>query len=171
MQTAGLGAASLVPALIGLVLGSGFRLFPPAPLFEADFKAELRNTRIALETFTESRDCKCEAKLDDKVEQVVLLRVALKASVGIELGLGLAALAYCCCSKRGARRPVAAKASPAVVGTVVSSSSESEQVPESSRSTATPSPGVPKGVGKKGPSKGPSRPSDFRQALADIKGQ
>ena len=177
MLAPGLGTVSFVPLLFSFLLGSSVSLFSWGPALETDLKAELRTTRLALDGFSESRDCKCEAKLDDKVEQVVLLRVALKASLGIELTLALAALCYCGCCRRCPHRPAAvrgpapARVSAPAADPGLSSSSDSEQETANTLPPSTASPLVPKGGGKKGFNPGPCRPSDLRKALADQSGQ
>jgi hypothetical protein len=177
MLAPGLGTVSLVPLLFSFLLGSSLSLFSWGPAVDTDLKAELRTTRFALDGFTESRDCSCEAKLDDKVEQVVLLRVALKASLGIELVLALFLLCYCGCCRRGSPRPAAvkgpapARASAPLAEPAPSRSSDSEQETIDTPPPPTASPLVPKGFGRKGSGQGPLRPSDLRKALADPSGQ
>jgi hypothetical protein len=177
MLTPGWGTVGLVPLLFSFLLGSTVSPFSWGPVVETDLKAELRTTRLALDGFSESRDCGCEAKLDNKVEQVVLLRVALKASLGIELALAVALLCYCGCCRRGPPRPAAvkgpapAKASAPVADPALSRSSDSEQETTGTPPPPTASPLVPKGVGRKGSGQGPFRPSDLRKALTDQSGQ
>jgi hypothetical protein len=77
MLAPGLGTVRVVPLLFSLPLENSVSLCSCWPVVEADLKTELRVTRLWLDGFSKNRDCKCEVKPNDKVKQVVLLRVAL----------------------------------------------------------------------------------------------
>jgi hypothetical protein len=133
---------------------------------------ELRHTRAVLELQDPRDHCGCETKLQEQTERATLVRLLFKASVSLEIILGLAFGCLWCCPRRPAvardrvlaeprrQRSLSSSVHSVPEGVEDLDSSDSESVTLSHRSSET---SASRGRARGRGTGGPTRPSDLKQ--------